>query len=84
MKTTYTILTIGCAAAFTASAHAQEPSGKAVPLKEAKLNIEHNYTDQDTGFQGFIDSEGWKELNMKGPNGVVLHLSAEGKLRSSA
>ena len=29
-----------------------------VPLKEAKLNIEHNATDKDTGFQGFIDSEG--------------------------
>ena len=27
-----------------------------VPLKEAKLNVEHNATDEDTGFQGFIDS----------------------------
>ena len=25
---------------------------KPVPLKEAKLNIEHNATDHDTGFQG--------------------------------
>ena len=30
-----------------------------VPLKDAKLNIEHNATDRDTGFQGFVDSEGW-------------------------
>lgn len=52
-----------------------------VPLKEAKLNIEHNYTDEDTGFQGFIDSEGWKSLKLKGPNGVVLELNATGKLR---
>jgi len=27
-------------------------------LKEAKLNIEHNATDEDTGFQGYVDSEG--------------------------
>src|SRR5919112_1738231 len=27
-----------------------------IPLKEAKLNIEHNATDRDTGFQGFIET----------------------------
>jgi hypothetical protein len=81
MKTTFALVSIGCIAAFTAATSAQEPRGKVVPLKEAKLNIEHNYTDEDTGFQGFVDSEGWKELRMKGPNGVVLHLEADGKLR---
>src|SRR3989337_2334842 len=35
---------------------------KVIPLKEAKLIIEHNATDKDTGFQGFIDSEGWHRL----------------------
>ena len=35
-----------------------------VPLKEAKLNIEHNATDRDTGFQGFVDSEGWRRLDV--------------------
>lgn len=52
-----------------------------VPLKEAKLNIEHNFTDKDTGFQGAIDSEGWKELTVTGPGGVVLEFEASGKLR---
>jgi hypothetical protein len=52
-----------------------------IPLKEAKLNIEHNATDLDTGFQGAIDSEGWKELTVKGPDGVVLEFEANGKLR---
>ena len=42
----------------------------AIPLKEAKLNIEHNATDHDTGFQGAIDSEGWKQLTVWGPDGV--------------
>lgn len=76
-----TISTALLAFGFLASlpAAAQEP--RIVKLKEAKLNIEHNATDEDTGFQGFIDSEGWKELKVKGPDGVVLHLEADGKLR---
>jgi hypothetical protein len=49
-----------------------------VPLKEAKLNIEHNATDHDTGFQGAIDSEGWKSLQVRGPDGVVLELRTLG------
>ena len=36
------------------AAGAQKP----VPLKEAKLNIEHNATDRDTGFQGFRRQRG--------------------------
>lgn len=56
-------------------------NGETVPLKEAKLNIEHNATNNDTGFQGFIDSEGWKQLNVRGPDGVVLSFQGKGKLR---
>ena len=51
-----------------------------IPLKEAKLNIEHNATDEDTGFQGFIDSEGWKRLDITGPNGVVFAFEGRGEL----
>ena len=51
-----------------------------VPLKEAKLNIEHNATDRDTGFQGFIDSEGWRRLDVRGPKGQVLAFEARGSL----
>ena len=54
---------LGTALAFSPCAYAQT----VVPLKEAKLNIEHNFTDEDTGFQGAIDSEGWKELTVTGP-----------------
>jgi hypothetical protein len=52
-----------------------------VPLKEAKLNIEHNATDGDTGFQAFIDGEGWTRLDVKGPDGNVLTIQAKGELR---
>jgi hypothetical protein len=55
-------------------------SQETVPLKEAKLNIEHNATDLDTGFQGFIDSEGWQCLEVTGPDGNVLQFEGLGSL----
>jgi len=55
-------------------------SGKPIPLKEAKLNIEHNAKDNDTGFQGFLDSEGWNEITVTGPDGEILEFQGEGKL----
>jgi hypothetical protein len=51
-----------------------------IPLKEAKLNIEHNATDKDTGFQGFIDSDGWRRLDVRGPRGRVLTFQGRGAL----
>ena len=37
---------------------AEGNSEDTTPLKDAKLIIEHNATDEDAGFQGFVDSEG--------------------------
>jgi hypothetical protein len=54
--------------------------GEVIPLKEAKLNIEHNATDNDTGFQGAIDSEGWGSLTVTGPDGDVLRFQGRGSL----
>ena len=51
-----------------------------LPLKDAKLNIEHNATDKDTGFQGFVDSEGWQRLDVRGPGGRVLSFEGRGSL----
>ena len=65
--------------ALTACAESPE-KGKTIPLKDAKLNIEHNATDKDTGFQGFIDSEGWERIEFTGPEGVVLNFEGRGKL----
>jgi hypothetical protein len=55
-------------------------SDTAIPFKEAKLNIEHNAKDNDTGFQGFIDSEGWKKITATGPDGKVLDFRGKGEL----
>ena len=72
-------------AAVYAGAGSEEPparaavgSASAVPLKDAKLNIEHNATDRDTGFQGFVDGEGWRRLDVRGPAGPVATFQARG------
>jgi hypothetical protein len=61
-------------------ARAATGSAADVPLKDAKLNIEHNATDKDTGFQGFIDSEGWRRLEVRGPAGEVAAFEGRGSL----
>lgn len=58
----------------------RDDSDSIIPLKEAKLNIEHNAKDEDTGFQGFIDSDGWNMITLTGPKGKVLDFKATGKL----
>jgi hypothetical protein len=70
-------LVLGATTTFTADAKPKAP----IPLKEAKLNIEHNATDHDTGFQGAIDSDGWKRLDVTGPDGeLALTLRGRGEL----
>jgi len=59
---------------------ARSAANAVVKLKDAKLNIEHNATDEDTGFQGFIDSEGWRRLDVIGPGGKVLRFEGRGAL----
>jgi hypothetical protein len=88
-----TLVTLSLAALFSSAiayaglsgagdrlALAPDGSAAAVRLKDAKLNIEHNATDKDTGFQGFIDSEGWRRLDVRGPNGRVLRFEGRGAL----
>jgi hypothetical protein len=65
---------------LTGCAQAAQEKGDIAPLKNAKLIIEHNATDQDTGFQGFIDGEGWESLTFTGPEGTVLTINGQGKL----
>jgi hypothetical protein len=75
-------LAVYAAAGSGAEKPARAATGSAadMPLKDAKLNIEHNATDKDTGFQGFIDSEGWRRLAVRGPAGDVLAFEGLGSL----
>jgi hypothetical protein len=71
---------VGFRAVDEAPARSATDSRATVPLKDAKLNIEHNATDRDTGFQGFVDSEGWQRLDVSGPAGKVLSFNGSGSL----
>jgi hypothetical protein len=66
-------------ATTTQVAYAQS-SDTGIPLKEAKLIIEHNVKDKDTGFQGFLDGEGRNNITITGPSGKVLNIKCQGKL----
>ena len=41
-------------------------------LSAAKMLIEHNSTDEDTGFQGFADGEPWNQLTITDPEGTLI------------
>jgi hypothetical protein len=73
-------LYVGFRSVEEAPARSATDSRATVPLKDAKLNIEHNATDRDTGFQGFVDSEGWRRLDVRGPAGKMLTFEGSGSL----
>lgn len=54
--------------------------GKAPVVTDAKLLIENNATDSDTGFQVFVDGDTWSDLQVSGPNGSIVRLRARGSL----
>jgi hypothetical protein len=57
---------------------AEDPEG----LKVARILIEHNATDGDTGFQGFADGDPWNELSISDPDDedIVTVIAAGGLL----
>ena len=58
------------------------PKGEDTPrLTAAKLLIEHNATDEDTGFQGFADGDPWNQLTIAGPdNEPIVTVNPDGGL----
>jgi hypothetical protein len=76
----FTGYVVGILASTTTQAAYAQSSDAAIPLKESKLIIEHNAKDEDTGFQGFLDSEGWNNITVTGPDGNVLNITGQGKL----
>ena len=78
--TLLSVAMLSAAVVHAGSGKAAKPAQRSgvIPLKDAKLNIEHNATDKDTGFQGFVDSEGWRRLDVRGPAGQVLAFEARG------
>jgi hypothetical protein len=60
---------------------ALETSAHVMPFAEAQVFFELNTTDNDMGFQVFLDAEGWKKVTVTDPRGnQVTRLLAEGRL----
>lgn len=59
-----------------------EEADPGVPtLAEAILLIEHNATDDDTGYQGLADADRWNMLTIRRPDGAkILEANARGDL----
>lgn len=75
------IMTAGYGTACGSGKKFKKPSAKTPALTEAKLLIEHNATDEDTGFQGFVDGEPWNELSIEGHHDRdILTVFTEGNL----
>jgi len=61
---------------------ASSATGPAVQLPTAKLIIEHNSTDADTGVHGAFDGVDWLELCVFDPNGrQILGVRPQGQLK---
>lgn len=52
-----------------AQSHGHRHAGHVTPLDAATMIIEYNSTDQDIGVQFFVDSEGWREVEITDPSG---------------
>lgn len=64
---------------LTASTVSNATPSKA-SLAQAKFLIEHNATDDDTGYQLFVDGEPWNRLTVEGPGGGVIEVNALGAM----
>ncbi len=53
----------------------------AVEAAYTKMLIEHNATDEDTGFQGAFDADPWNKIDVCGPDGNILTIETHGSMR---
>ena len=59
----------------------KENAAHSVPLEESTMIIEYNSTDEDIGVQFFLDSEGWREIEISDPTGhEVFSAESAGRL----
>ena len=84
MKTTLekmvccTVTAMTFAAVASAEPSGRKHAGKSVPLEEATMIIEYNSTDEDVGVQFFLDSEGWREIDIFDPSGHEIFSAESG------
>lgn len=54
--------------------------GEVVEFAETAIFLEFNFTDLDLGIQIFFDAEGWKEVEVAGPDGEIFEVENGGSL----
>jgi hypothetical protein len=58
--------------------------GKTIPFSDARIRIEVNATDQDSGLHVLLDAEGWKWVKIYDPRGrLVFHVMGGGGIRKT-
>lgn len=62
------VLGAGCGSGSGSEAQAQA----VVELDDAVIRVETNATDEDAGFQIFLDGEGWENVSITDPNGTQI------------
>jgi hypothetical protein len=72
----FTGVALAAAAAANAQQNAKKSTAKRVPLEAATMIIEYNSSAKDIGIQFFLDSEGWREVEIFDPVGREI-FSAE-------
>ncbi|MCZ6775139.1 MAG: fibronectin type III domain-containing protein [Ignavibacteria bacterium] len=58
-----------------------DDGGAQIPFDEVEVFFEFNTTDNDLGFQLFLDAEGWKQVNVFGPDGKIINFKAKRALK---
>ena len=78
---TMSAIAIAVAALTAGTAACAAPSNEIVLLKDARMKIELNATDNDAGIQVFIDAEPWKSMDIFDPAGrMIFHAETNGSL----
>ena len=57
------------------------PAATTIPLEASTMIIEYNSSAEDLGVQFFVDSDGWRDVEIFDPSGVeIFSAEAEGRL----
>jgi len=86
VKQTATLALLGVLlAALPAPARADDDKPKGtIPFSDARIRIEVNATDGDSGLHVLLDAEGWKFVKIFDPNGrLVFHVAGGGGVRKT-
>jgi hypothetical protein len=63
-----------------ANNHDNGTAGQVIKFAEARIFFEYNAKDLDLGIHMAFDGEGWKEVEVRGPDGLIFEVENAGNL----